>query len=40
MLNKIIEWSLDNRFLMMVALVAAVLGGVWAASFLVVVGLG
>ena len=32
MLNKVIEWSLDNRFLMMVALVAAVLGGVWAAS--------
>ncbi|HSN53595.1 MAG TPA: efflux RND transporter permease subunit, partial [Candidatus Sulfomarinibacteraceae bacterium] len=32
MLNKIIEWSLNNRFLMMVALVAAVLGGIWAAS--------
>ncbi len=31
MLNKVIEWSLRNRFLMVVALLFAVLGGVWAA---------
>ena len=30
MLNKIIEWSLRNQFLVVVALVFAVLGGVWA----------
>jgi len=30
MLNKIIEWSLRNQFLMIVALVFAILGGVWA----------
>jgi len=30
MLNKIIEWSLRNQFLMIAALVFAVLGGVWA----------
>jgi Cu(I)/Ag(I) efflux system membrane protein CusA/SilA len=31
MLNKIIEWSLRNPFLMVVALVFAILGGIWAA---------
>jgi len=30
MLNRIIEWSLRNQFLMVVALVFAILGGVWA----------
>ena len=30
MLNRIIEWSLRNQFLMIVALVFAILGGVWA----------
>ncbi|HSL18632.1 MAG TPA: CusA/CzcA family heavy metal efflux RND transporter [Methylomirabilota bacterium] len=32
MLSRIIEWSLDNRFLMVVALVFSVLGGIWAVS--------
>jgi Cu(I)/Ag(I) efflux system membrane protein CusA/SilA len=32
MLGWIIEWSLRNRFLMMVALASAVLGGLWASS--------
>jgi Cu(I)/Ag(I) efflux system membrane protein CusA/SilA len=31
MLDKIIEWSLRNRFLMVIALLFAILGGVWAA---------
>jgi Cu(I)/Ag(I) efflux system membrane protein CusA/SilA len=31
MLSKIIEWSLRNQFLMVLALLFAVLGGVWAA---------
>ena len=30
MLNRIIEWSLKNQFLMVVAVVFAALGGVWA----------
>ena len=30
MLNKIIEWSLRNQFLMVVAVLLAVLGGVWS----------
>ncbi|MEX1309389.1 MAG: CusA/CzcA family heavy metal efflux RND transporter [Candidatus Sulfomarinibacteraceae bacterium] len=30
MLNKIIEWSLKNQFLVVVGLVFAILGGVWA----------
>ncbi|HEY7699533.1 MAG TPA: efflux RND transporter permease subunit, partial [Vicinamibacteria bacterium] len=30
MLNRIIEWSLRNQFLMVVSLLFAVLGGVWA----------
>jgi Cu(I)/Ag(I) efflux system membrane protein CusA/SilA len=30
MLNRIIEWSLRNQFLMVVALAFAILGGVWA----------
>ena len=30
MLNRIIEWSLRNQFLMIVALLFAILGGVWA----------
>ena len=30
MLNKVIEWSLRNQFLMMIALVFAILGGMWA----------
>jgi len=30
MLNKIIEWSLRNQFLMLVAVLFAVLGGVWS----------
>jgi Cu(I)/Ag(I) efflux system membrane protein CusA/SilA len=32
MLNKIIEWSLHNQFLVVVALVFAILGGVWSVS--------
>jgi Cu(I)/Ag(I) efflux system membrane protein CusA/SilA len=32
MLNRVIEWSLRNQFLMIVALIAAITGGVWAAS--------
>jgi len=32
MLNTIIEWSLRNRFLVVVGLLFAVLGGVWAAK--------
>jgi Cu(I)/Ag(I) efflux system membrane protein CusA/SilA len=30
MLNRVIEWSLKNQFLMVVAVVFAALGGVWA----------
>ena len=30
MLNKIIEWSLRNQFMVVIAVVFAVLGGVWA----------
>ena len=30
MLNRIIEWSLRNQFLMIVALLFAILGGIWA----------
>jgi Cu(I)/Ag(I) efflux system membrane protein CusA/SilA len=30
MLNKIIEWSLRNQFLMVVAMIFAVLGGLWS----------
>jgi Cu(I)/Ag(I) efflux system membrane protein CusA/SilA len=30
MLNKIIEWSLRNQFLMIVAVVFAILGGIWS----------
>jgi len=30
MLDRIIEWSLRNRFLMVVAIAFAILGGVWA----------
>ncbi len=30
MLNRLIEWSLKNQFLMVIGLVFAVLGGVWA----------
>ncbi|MCA1732796.1 MAG: efflux RND transporter permease subunit, partial [Acidobacteria bacterium] len=32
MLNRIIEWSLRNQFLMVVALLMSVAGGVWAIS--------
>ncbi len=32
MLSKIIEWSLRNQFLVVVALIFAILGGVWAVS--------
>ncbi|MGA7617246.1 MAG: CusA/CzcA family heavy metal efflux RND transporter [Thermoanaerobaculia bacterium] len=30
MLNKLIEWSLRNQFLMVIALLFAIVGGVWA----------
>ncbi|MCB1058295.1 MAG: efflux RND transporter permease subunit, partial [Acidobacteria bacterium] len=30
MLDKLIEWSLRNQLVMVVALVMAILGGVWA----------
>ena len=30
MLNKIIEWSLRNQFLMVVAMIFTVLGGIWS----------
>jgi len=30
MLNRLIEWSLRNQFLMVVAVIFAILGGVWA----------
>jgi Cu(I)/Ag(I) efflux system membrane protein CusA/SilA len=32
MLNKLIEWSLRNQFLMVIALIFAIVGGVWAVS--------
>ncbi|HSO21869.1 MAG TPA: CusA/CzcA family heavy metal efflux RND transporter [Chondromyces sp.] len=32
MLNKIIEWSLKNQFLVIVALIFTILGGVWSVS--------
>jgi len=32
MLNRVIEWSLKNQFLVVVAALFAILGGVWAAS--------
>ena len=32
MLNKIIEWSLRNQFLMVIALISAIAGGIWAVS--------
>ncbi len=30
MLNRIIEWSLRNQFLVVVAMILAVLGGIWS----------
>ena len=32
MLSKVIEWSLRNQFLMVVALILSIAGGIWAVS--------